>query len=145
MFWTRTKELVGLINSFQDSISKERLEDILSYVEYDEFGLAVEMLSDMIYDSDVAVNERRQHEIISLSKHFGVDENYHKFIGKTPPYPDLRTEVQKNFEFPSEPSIEAIRFLAANGQLINAVKMHRELFGTSLEEAVKMVKDLESN
>ena len=139
----REKELVDLINSFQETISRETLEKILEYVEYNEFGLALEILSETIYESDIAVNQSQQSEIVALSKHFGVDEVFHKFIGRTPPYLDLRTGKQKQIEFEKlEPSLGNIKRLASNGVLTEAVRMHRRLFGTSLEEAFEQVKKL---
>lgn len=135
-----------MINSFQSSIPKRELESIVEYVEYNEFGLAIEILSDTIYELNVPVDDYQQTEILGLSKHFGVNENYHKFIGKQPPYPDLRTGEQIAFDDKRlEPSIENIKYLATNGFRIEAVKMHRALFGTSLEEATKKVNEFVKN
>lgn len=104
--------------------------------------MAIEILSDSIYELNVLVNESQQSELIKLSKYFGVDENYHKFIGKKPPYPDLRTEEQKTLDLKlAEASLENIKYLALQGFIIEAVRMHRQLFGTSLEEAAEKVKE----
>lgn len=104
--------------------------------------MALEILSDNIYDFDVEVSDAQQAEILSLSKHYGVDENYHKFIGRKP-HPDLRTAEQKAFDQTKfTPSLENIEFLAASGFFIDAVKVHREMFDTNLETAVEKVKQL---
>jgi hypothetical protein len=147
MFWNHRKELIQLVNSFQTLITGEKLESVLADVEYNEPGLALECLSSLIYELDVTVSVSQETEILRLSKHYGVDENYHKFIGRNPPYPDLRTEEQKalNLKFSedlAEASIENIKILATGGQMIEAVRMHRQLFGSTLAEAVEKVGEL---
>lgn len=143
MFGSRKRELVALINSFRQSISDETLNEIIENVEYNEYGLALETLSDTIYELNVVVNLEQLSEILRLSPVFGVDETYHVFIGKTPPYPDLRTKEQREIEEKlSNPTVENIKFLASKGLIIYAVKMHKELFGTDLKEAVEQVNAL---
>ncbi len=96
-FRNQKNELKSLIRSFENLISEEILLSIEEYVEYNEPKLALEILSDNIYELSIFVEKKQESEILRLSKQFGVDDNYHQFIGKMPPYPDLRTEKQKAF------------------------------------------------
>jgi len=91
MFGKRQRELRKLIDSFRTTSNGELLEDANEFVDHGEWGLAIEFLSDWIYDNDVAVSTLQCQTILRLSKVFGVDSEYHAFMGKMPPYPDLRT------------------------------------------------------
>jgi hypothetical protein len=87
--------LRDLIDSFVDSQIGSRLPDLHDYVDHNESGLALEMLSDWIYEDDVEVSSDQTKAILELSSRFGVSADYHAFIGRTPPYPDLRTPEQR--------------------------------------------------
>ena len=92
------KALRTLIDSFEGSQIASLLPDLHDYIDHNEPGLAIEMLSDWIYERDVAVSPDQTKAILELSPRFGVSEDYHAFIGRTPPYPDLRTPEQRAHE-----------------------------------------------
>lgn len=143
MFRKHEKDLFNLINSFRHSISNEILDGIIENVEFNEFGLAIESLSDWIYELNIIVTSSQQTEILRLSDIFGVDEKYHLFIGRTPPYPDLRTEEHKEIKrILSNPTLESVKTLANKGFKVYAVKMYRELYGGELKEAIEKVEEL---
>ena len=90
-----TKALRNLIDSFEGSQISSRLPELHDYIDHNESGLAIEMLSDWIYEDDVPVSSDQSQTILELSERFGVSPDYHSFIGSTPPYPDLRTPEQR--------------------------------------------------
>ena len=144
MFGKNKTELIELMNSFRLLISSEIIDEVIENIEFNECGLAIELLSDWIYELNISVSPFQQSEILRLSKDCGVDENYHSFVGKTPPNPDLQTEEDKKVENRmSIPTLENIKFLASKGFKICAVKMHRELFGSELKEAIVKVEEFE--
>ena len=143
LFRSKTKELNQLIKSFENTALKERLHELHSFVDECEYGLAIESLSEWIYEYDVFVNQEQESKILKLSKDFGVKENYHKFIGKNPPYPDLRTEEQKALdERAANVCLENIECFAKKGDLLTAVGMYRRLYNTDLEKAFLEVNKL---
>ena len=89
------KKLRKLINSFERSALAERLPELIDYIEHNEFGLSLEILSSWIYEYDVAVLPEQEERIMELSDGMGIPRDYHSFVGRTPPYPDLRTPEQK--------------------------------------------------
>ena len=89
------KALRDLIDSFEGSQISSLLPELHDYVDHNESGLAIEMLSDWIYEHDVEVSSDQIKAILNLSSRFGVSEDYHEFIGRTPPYPDLRSPEQR--------------------------------------------------
>ncbi len=90
----KKRNLRRLIDSFGTAFSSERVADLQSYVNHGEYGLAIEILSEMIYEDDIAVDAEQEKAILKSSTDFGVDHDYHAFIGRRPPYPDLRTPEQ---------------------------------------------------
>ena len=114
---------------------------MVSYVDHGECGLAVEFLSNWIYEDDIAVGSEQEVAILKSSSDYGVDPDYHAFVGRTPPYPDLRTPEQiAESERLMRPTMENVEHFARANQRLLAVKMYREITGVGLEEAVASVE-----
>lgn len=80
------KDLRALFETFRSSLH-DHVDDIIDYVDHNEGGLAIETLSDWIYELDVEPTKQQVDELLRLSKKWGIDPLYHKFIGLSPPYP----------------------------------------------------------
>lgn len=90
----RERDLRRLVQSFVGEFGAERIADLENYVDHCEPGLAIELLSDWIYDENVLVSIDQEKAILKSSDDYGVDSGRHSFIGRQPPYPDLRTPEQ---------------------------------------------------
>jgi hypothetical protein len=114
--------------------------------DHGEYGIAIEVLSSWIYDEDIAVTAAQEAAILKSSADYGVDAEYHAFIGRTPPYPDLRTpEMIAVSERAMNPSMENVKYFAQANQMLIAVKMYREITGAGLEEAVASVEQMNAS
>lgn len=135
--------LSTLIISFNVQLSPTLIKNINEYVESGEPGLAIEELCNYIYEYDVEPNPSQLDMIIKISEHYSIDKKYHVFIGKKPPYPDLRTKEQlsleKNFY---KPSIQKVHFFVRNNQKLLAIKMYREITNCDLETANKYINNI---
>jgi hypothetical protein len=90
LFFDRDKSLRGLIKSFGDAFEADKIGDLLEYVDHGEPGLALEILSDWIYEDDVAVSNRQLQLFVVESDRYGIDPKSHPFLNRQPPYPVLR-------------------------------------------------------
>ncbi len=143
MFRNKQQFLRALIDSFGASFTLERIVDLKAYVDHGEYGLAIEFLSDWIYEEDVLVSPEQEAAILQASSDYGVDAGRHAFIGRTPPYPDLRNTGQAEGA-PSNlrPTMQNVEALARSNDMLLAVKMYRELTGVGLREAMECVESL---
>jgi hypothetical protein len=90
LFFDRNEGLRDLIKSFGIAFEPDKIGDLLEYVDHNEPGLALEILSDWIYENDVAVSDRQQQLFIVETNRYGMDPKSHRFLNSQPPYPDLR-------------------------------------------------------
>lgn len=144
-FWSRDRELIALVESFRSKLSTETFDAILELIRQNESPIALETLCSWIYDLDVEVDQERQDEIVRLSEQFRVDGGYLAFIGLRPPYPDRRSPEQQALNdlvaaCKSNPTPECIETMARNGFRIDAIRLHRLFFGSTLEEAERAVR-----
>jgi hypothetical protein len=146
MFKGKQRNLRQLLKSFNDAFGKERIMELESFVDHGEYGIAIELLSSWIYDEDIAVTAAQEAAILKSSADHGVDAEYHAFIGRTPPYPDLRSpEMIAVSERAMNPSMENVKYFAQANQMLIAVKMYREITGASLEEALASVERINAS
>jgi hypothetical protein len=137
----RECDLNRLIALFDGDFEPERLADLESYVDAGEGQIAIEILSAWIYDEDVAVSNEQEHAILKSSRDYGIAPAFHVFIGRTPPYPDLRTPEQVEVSERAQiTTMENVKFLAQRNHMISAIKMYRQITGADLAEAVASVK-----
>ena len=123
MFKGKQRNLRQLLKSFNDAFGKERIMELESFVDHGEYGIAIELLSSWIYDEDIAVTAAQEAAILKSSADHGVDAEYHAFIGRTPPYPDLRSpEMAAVSERAMNPSMENVKYLAETNQMLVALK-----------------------
>ena len=141
MFRSKKHELRQLIESFSEDLGENRSAELSLYVDHGECGLAVELLSDWIYEADITVSPVQESSILRSSRDFGVDPQYHAFLGRSPPYPDLRTPEQRNESMQlSTPTLDNVARLAKSNQKLIAIQMYRELTGAGLNEAADYVE-----
>jgi len=115
--------------------------ELESFVDHEEYGIAIEVLSSWIYDEHIAVSPAQEAAILKSSNDYGVEAEYHAFICRTPPYPHLRTpEMIAESEPAMNPSMENVKYFAQANQMLIAIKMYREITDVSLEEAVASVE-----
>lgn len=140
-FSDRYKGLRDLIKSFANAFDHEKVEELLEYVDHGEPGLALEMLSDWIYENDFIVSADQQRLFVIESDRYGIDPKSHRFLGCQPPYQDLRTAEQIDEEkLLTKPSLDRVRLLARTGRTIVAVRMYRQLTGAGSEESLAAVE-----
>lgn len=133
-------DLTDLIASFDGAIPAHVLENLQSYVDQGEHDLALEDLATAVYEHHVAVDDAREARFVALARAMDMDPAELGFVGRTPPYPDLRTPAQRALQQGDDtPSPERVRALAEAGLRINAVRMQRALTGQSLADAKRIV------
>jgi hypothetical protein len=143
---TRQNNLRVLIESFGDFFESDRIDDLISYIDYGEEGLAIKMLCDWIYEENIALDVDQEAAILACLNEYGVDTSYFAFIGQSPPYPDLRTPEQiVELERASQPMMENVEKFARTGEKLSAVKMYRQITGADLKEAVAFVESISSS
>ena len=140
MFRRKKVRLKELIQSFDESALATRLPGYLDMIGHGEIGLALEMLSDDIYEYDVPVSPEQEQLLRVVSPQCNVPLDYHAFFGFTPPYPDLRTDDQISENERAEqgranPSVESVAQLARLGRRIEAIRMYRAMTGSELGPA----------
>ncbi len=94
IFQSKRKKLLQLIRSFEPHMGSQRITDLEDYVDHGEPALAIETLSDWIYELNIPVSADSEEIILDCSKDCNVESSYHAWIGRTPPYPDLRIPKQ---------------------------------------------------
>ncbi len=110
-----------------------------------EYTLAVEWVSDKIYDDDIAISPEGVRLFRRLAEETGVSEEYWRFMEAGPPYPDLVGAERDEATAPlTEPSLEAAESFAREGKTIVAVRMYREVTGASISEAKKAIDEWSS-
>lgn len=116
------------------------MKDFIEYVEHREYGLAIEILSDWIYEHDVETSVDQQEAFVRVSERYGVDPSYHAFLGRQPPYADLRTPQHlAEEELLHTPSLDTVRHLVRTGRKLMAIRMYREVTGASLDQTIAAV------
>ncbi len=147
MFRRKQKRLKSLMLSFGDSDIADRLPEHLDMFANGEWGLALEMLSSDIYELDVPVSPEQERLFREVSPQFNVPVESHAFIGRSPPYPDLRTTEQMSDDERAEqarahPSFESVGQRANLGSGVEAIRMYRAMTGADLRSAKEAVDRL---
>jgi hypothetical protein len=123
MFKSKQQNLRRLLKSFNDVFGKERIMELESFVDHREYAIAIEVSSCWICDEDIAFSAAQEAAILKSSANYRVDAEYHAFIGRAPPYPDLRTpEMAAVSERAMNPSMENVKYLAETDQMLVALK-----------------------
>jgi len=65
--------VVEFCNQFKGRLEDIWLEAVLDYVDYNEYGVALEMLCDFLADHDVPVSAGEYHEAMRLATNMGFD------------------------------------------------------------------------
>ncbi len=140
MFSNKQRDLRRLLDLFNTDFDADRMSELASFVDHGEYGLAIEVLSSWIYEDDIKVSPDQEAAILKSSSDYGIDPRSHGFIGRTPPYPDLRTLdqiVESNRAM--TPNMENVQRLARSNHMVLAVRMYREITCVGLTEAVDAV------
>jgi hypothetical protein len=106
-----------------------------------EHSLAVEWLSDEIYDADLAISDEGYRLFQKLAEENNVSDEYWRFMESGPPYRDLHTDGQPldAERVLAKPSLESAEYLARKGKVTAAIRIYREVTGASLLDAKKAI------
>jgi len=84
MIHSRADRVVAVTEKFKGRLEDWRLEDILNYVDHDEWGLAFDLLCDFIAEFDIPISIEEYDEIIKLAEdmEFDMDDVIFKHLKK---------------------------------------------------------------
>jgi len=143
MFQSNSKELIRFINQFKELLSNWSINECIDYVKHNESGLALQFLSEYLYEENVFVNESLKKSYIGFANQYKVSKTYWSYMGASIPYPDLSSQLTESEQFDlSEPTDEKIVQLQRNGNSVMAFRMCRELYELNLPEAQDKIKEL---
>lgn len=69
------KKIKGFGGLFRDRLDNELLQDAINYVDYDERGLAFEIICDHLSEYEVSINKEEYELAIEICNELQMDQN----------------------------------------------------------------------
>lgn len=67
-------EVIKLVNSLKDKFCEKDLSQINEYIDVDEWGLAFELVCEVLYEDSININENTYKKICDLAKDMKKDD-----------------------------------------------------------------------
>jgi hypothetical protein len=128
------------LDEYAAGLGSNTVAKVWELYEVGEHGLAVEWLSNDIYEANLAIPPEGCRLFQKLAKANNVSDEYWRFMEDGPPYADLQTEEQRvDAKHLARPSLESAEYFARKGNVMVAIRMYREVTGASLPDAKETV------